>query len=423
MKKKYLFFFFVIIILLYSFYIPRTQKIYIASKFINYIPNSVYQSLKFIYDYNKSVKKISNDYNVAFLPYTQNEKIDFKKINLKFLKDKEGGYFDEKKSLRKTFFLEISDSDLYVLSNEGYIYFSNISDILNEKNNFKEVKSNLNSNIENQYTFEKILDFEIFENKIYVSKVIRDKNCFYMLIDFANLNQQFLNFKNIFSTINIECVEKFIQAGKIEILKNQLLLTTGADILKDKSESDLKPQDNNSIYGKLLSINLKNNNFEIFNKGHRNSLGLLIDQNLILSTENGPRGGDEINIELKGENYGWDEASYGEKYNYQFTYLDHESNGYKEPLFVFIPSIGISEIIKLDNDFSDKWKNNYLIGSLKGNHLLRIKLDNKASKVLFVEKIYIGDSIRDLVYDNQSKTIFLALEISGSIGLLNKSTN
>ena len=67
-----------------------------------------------------------------------------------------------------------------------------------------------------------LLDFEINENKIYVSKVIRDKNCFYMLVDFAILNQQFLTFKNIFSTINIECVEKSIQAGKIEILENKI---------------------------------------------------------------------------------------------------------------------------------------------------------------------------------------------------------
>ena len=309
------------------------------------------------------------------------------------------------------------------MSNDGHIYFSNIRDILNKKNNFIEIKSNLNSIIEKQYTFEKILDFEIYENKIYVSKVIRDKNCFYMLVDFAILNQQFLSFKNIFSTINIECVEKSIQAGKIEILENQILLTTGADIVKEKDESDSKPQDNTSVYGKLLSINLENNSFEIFNKGHRNSLGLLVDQNLILSTENGPRGGDEINIELKGENYGWDQASYGEKYSYQFAYSDHEKSGYKEPLFVFIPSIGISEIIKLENSFSDKWENNYLIGSLRGNHLLRVKLNNKASKVLFVERIYIGDSIRDLVYDNESKTVFLALENSGSLGLLKKMIN
>ena len=113
-------------------------------------------------------------------------------------------------------------------------------DKLFNKCDIKEYKKNLDkkyyfvfsSHMLRWDTFEKILDFEINENKIYVSKVIRDKNCFYMLVDFAILNQQFLTFKNIFSTINIECVEKSIQAGKIEILENKILLTTGADILK-----------------------------------------------------------------------------------------------------------------------------------------------------------------------------------------------
>ena len=107
------------------------------------------------------MKKISNDYNEVFLPNTQNLKIDFKKVNLKFLKEAEGGYNEIKKNLRKTFFLEIFQRDLYILSNNGHIYFSNIRDILNKKNNFTEVKSNLNSNLEKKYTFEKILDFEI----------------------------------------------------------------------------------------------------------------------------------------------------------------------------------------------------------------------------------------------------------------------
>lgn len=419
MKK---FFFFIVIILIsYSFYIPRSQKIYLGSKISNYIPNSIYQSLKFIFDFNRSVKKISNDYNEVFLPNTQNLKIDFKKVNLKFLKEAEGGYNEIKKSLRKTFFLEIFQRDLYILSNNGHIYFSNIRDILNKKNNFTEVKSNLNSNLEKKYTFEKILDFEINENKIYVSKVIRDKNCFYMLVDFAILNQQFLTFKNIFSTINIECVEESIQAGKIEILENKILLTTGADILKEKDESDSKPQDITSVYGKLLSINLENNSFEIFNKGHRNSLGLLVDQDLILSTENGPRGGDEINLEIKDKNYGWDIASYGSKYSKNELYFDHESNEYQEPIFSFVPSIGISEIIKLDDNFSDKWKDNFLIASLNDRHLLRVKFNKNRSKVLFIEKIFIGESIRDLAYDNSTKSVILALEETGSIGVFSNA--
>lgn len=422
MKKKILFIFFVIFIL--ALLLPRSQKIHLGKMIKDYIPISVYSSLKFIV-YNSIstiIKKLSNDYNVTFLPNTQNEKIDFKQIKLEFLNEFEGGYLDLKKSYRKTFFLEIFKSNLYVLSYDGNIYFSNIEDILSEKINFEKIDTNLTFINRNQYSFERVLDFEVFQNKIFISKVIKDKDCYYMLVDYAILNEKILNFKNIFSTVDLECA-KIIQAGKIEILNNNLLLTTAADMLDNEDESDPKPQNDNSIYGKLLSINLENNNFEIFNKGHRNSLGLLVDQNLILSTENGPKGGDEINVELKGENYGWDIASYGKKYNSKFNYVDHEQFGFKEPLFVFIPSIGISEIIKLDNRFSDKWNDNYLIGSLYGNHLLRVKLNNKASKVIFVEKIFIGDRIRDLVYDKISQTVFLALENNGSIGYLRKSNN
>jgi hypothetical protein len=40
--------------------------------------------------------------------------------------------------------------------------------------------------------------------------------------------------------------------------------------------------------------------------------------------------------------------------------------------------------------------------------------------VLFFEKIYIGQRIRDLKYHNDKKTIFLALENNGEIGILSK---
>ena len=60
----------------------------------------------------------------------------------------------------------------------------------------------------------------------------------------------------------------------------------------------------NLFFGKVLMIDTKSFKYEIFNKGHRNSIGLLVEKDLIISTENGPRGGDEINIEKKGANYG-----------------------------------------------------------------------------------------------------------------------
>ncbi|MDA9619064.1 PQQ-dependent sugar dehydrogenase, partial [Candidatus Pelagibacter bacterium] len=187
-----------------------------------------------------------------------------------------------------------------------------------------------------------------------------------------------------------------------------------------ENEFDTKPQDNKSIFGKVLLIDTKSFKYEIFNKGHRNSIGLLVEKDLIISTENGPRGGDEINIEKKGGNYGWNDASYGKKYFSEGMFLDHETAGFEEPVFTFIPSLAITEIIRLNNNFTEEWQDNYLIGSLNGRHLLRLKFNKEKSKVLYIEKIFIGERIRDLLYDEKNKIILLALEETGSIGVISK---
>ena len=101
---------------------------------------------------------------------------------------------------------------------------------------------------------------------------------------------------------------------------------------------DDKPQSDNSIYGKILELNLDTNK-KIF-KGHRNILGLYVDKNVILSTENGPRGGDEVNKIIFGENYGWPEVSYGQKYNNNEFYPNSHSEKILKNQFMFTPSGG-----------------------------------------------------------------------------------
>ena len=101
----------------------------------------------------------------------------------------------------------------------------------------------------------------------------------------------------------------------------------------------------------------------LVSKGHRNVQGLFVKENIILATEHGPRGGDEINKIIHGENYGWPIVSYGNSYlSKQLKYLkSHKENGFREPLYAFVPSIGISELIILPNNFNTKWKNNALV--------------------------------------------------------------
>ena len=68
-----------------------------------------------------------------------------------------------------------------------------------------------------------------------------------------------------------------------------------------------------------------------------------------------------------------------------------------------MPSIGISEIIKIPNSFSKTWQNNYLIGSLNGKSLYRVKFNDNYSKLIYYEKIFVGDRVRDIIYLEDQK--------------------
>ena len=77
--------------------------------------------------------------------------------------------------------------------------------------------------------------------------------------------------------------------------------------------------DDNSIYGKIIFLDFESKKPIIFSKGHRVSQGLYAEKNLIIQTEHGPKGGDEINKIVFQKNYGWPISSYGEKYFVDYT--------------------------------------------------------------------------------------------------------
>ena len=418
MKRLFIISFISIIFLTIFLFFQINKKTLISRSIIsNFFPNWINGNLSMIFDNTNNFQRISNDYNVVFLPKTQFVNLNFTKKKLDFLwKNPTSKEFWKK---RKSFFLEIDKDNIFFLDLKGNFYFTKIKDLKNKKTIFQEIKTNLNSNKISQ---EKVLDFHISKTNVFLSKTVKINECNYLIIEVAKINIEFLDFKKIFTSQSAnECVLGKIQGGKIETLKNnQLLVSTSADIDFSQDTPDVKAQDDDSLFGKTLLIDVATSNYEIYNKGHRVSLGLVVDGNYILSTENGPRGGDEINLELRGKNYGWGLASYGAKYSKNELYLDHELNNFQEPIFAFIPSIGISEIIKLNNNFAKEWRDNYLIASLNHKHLIRLKLNKDRSKTLYIENIYIGERIRDLDYSEDQKIIFLALEDTGSIGIISR---
>jgi cytochrome c len=60
-----------------------------------------------------------------------------------------------------------------------------------------------------------------------------------------------------------------------------------------------------------------------------------------------------------------------------------------------VPSIGVSNLVRLQGTGFPLWKDDLLVGSLHGKSLYRIHLDSH--RVVFAEPIEIGERIRDLI--------------------------
>lgn len=392
---------------------PDKLKSYVNKYLWPYTPIKFQVILKIFYD-KKYVNQFLNDYNVKFLPNTQFIKLDLKKYNLDFLTNSTGIY--NKKTVRKSFYIELVDDNVWIIDNIGSIYSLNKDDNFNDESvieNYDRILSNLKPY--------QILDTLIIDDKIYFSFVSKNDDCYKFNIFFSEINKNQLNFKNFFTPL--ECMGSIIQGGRMQkyshMNKDGLLFTIGDSSTPDFIGGDA--QNDSSIYGKIIFKEFSNqDDFTIISKGHRNPQGLFVDNNIVISTEHGPKGGDEINKIVFGKNYGWPIASYGSSYSKKdLKYKkSHEDYGFEEPIFSFVPSIGISEIIEIPENFNEYWKNNFLIASLNGHSLYRVKFSNDFKKVLFHEKIFIGERIRDLKYDFNSKLILIALESKGNLGLI-----
>ena len=381
----------------------------------DYLPDRAQIIIKLILN-KKLVNNFENDYNIKFIPETQFQEVLLKKIDLNFLKTKNltsNNYFGTS-GLRSFYIENLDNQKIWIINNRAEIFeIKNTEVKTQEKLDYiKMIKTNLK--------VKKVLDTLIIKDKIFISFRENNSNCKKFKIMFANVNDEVLDFQNFFNTN--EC-GKNIQGGRMQqYFHNEnegILFTTGDN---DSDNPNSKPQNKNSIYGKIIFKDFISKNYEIFSIGHRNGQGLFVNDKLILMTEHGPRGGDEINKIIYNKNYGWPIASYGEKYSegnsISYYKKSHENNNFVEPIYAFIPSIGISELISLPNSFSDKWIDNFLVTSLYGRSIFRIKFNKSFNKIIFIEKIFVGERIRDIKYSKVYNMILIAFEERGQLGVL-----
>ncbi len=331
-------------------------------------------------------------------------------------------------------FIDFYENNIIILSSRGVLAFKNNVENINE--NFKQIKNNINEFIGIKQ-FEKkkwfsIKDLFILNNKIFISYTEEIKeDCWNTSIIYGDIEYKNIDFKRLFSPK--ECIHsvknidnEFVgnqSGGRITYFDNNHILLTIGDY-----RSRYLAQDFKSVNGKIIKVNIYNANYEIISMGHRNPQGIYFDKenNFILETEHGPQGGDEVNlievnkiIKNNIQNYGWPVSSAGEhyggkikknikKYEKYPLYKSHTEHGFIEPLHSFVPSIGISEIVKIG-------PNKYVISSLKDKSLLFFELNEK-KMIENWNRLVVHERIRDLRLHN--KQLYLFMEDTASIGVI-----
>ena len=174
----------------------------------------------------------------------------------------------------------------------------------------------------------------------------------------------------------------------------------------------VQAQDLGSDLGKIVRINRdgsipRDNPFvktpgakpEIWSKGNRNVLAAALDaKGRLWEAENGPQGGDELNLITAGKDYGWPTITYGEEYNGKpIGQSQTQAPGMEQPVYYWDPVIAPSGMAIYSGKLLPEWRGNILIGGLAAASLTRLVM--KGDRVVGEERLLADRSerIRDVV--------------------------
>jgi glucose/arabinose dehydrogenase len=153
-------------------------------------------------------------------------------------------------------------------------------------------------------------------------------------------------------------------------------------------------QDMNSNLGKVVRLNddgtpAKDNPFadkggvaaQIWSLGHRNPLGLAFDaQGRPWEVEMGPKGGDELNLVVKGRNYGYPTVSNGDHYDGR-TIPDHDTRPeFETPKTWWTPVISPSRLVIYSGAKFPQWQGDAFISGLSSMSLVRVHIDGSNAR-------------------------------------------
>ena len=183
--------------------------------------------------------------------------------------------------------------------------------------------------------------------------------------------------------------------------------------LGERSDKPMRvqAQDLGSHMGKTIRINAdgsvpQDNPFlgragalpEIWSLGHRNMQGLAIQPDgTVWTIEHGTRGGDELNLDKPGANYGWPNAAYGIEYSGDpIDTAETTRPGTEQPVYYWDPVIAPGGAAFYDGAMFPNWKGNLLVASLGQSHIARLVIEN--GRVVGEERLMtgIGERVRQV---------------------------
>lgn len=191
---------------------------------------------------------------------------------------------------------------------------------------------------------------------------------------------------------------------------NSLFLTVGerrnisrAQDASDQAGSVLRMTDEGEPHGDNPSfpVDEDDQNAEsdpcLFSIGNRNiqALGVHPTTNELWASDHGPLGGDEINLIVAGNNYGWPFTTGGDDYSGAPMGVGATMEGMIPPVHIFEETVAPSGLTFVpEGSEKAEWAGDMLIGGLVTEGLMRVRLDGGA--VADEETIEIGRRIRDV---------------------------
>ena len=418
-------------------YDKQNKTILFLKKFI---PNTISRKVRDIIfiipdlkERNRFLSTQVNKYEQGFNGELFNEEIILSKKNKKKYSLKEFflpfprldarlGWAGEKNST-KAHHLAIIGDYIVVISGEGKTIYFKKNNILNKKLDQIEIPNNIQS-ILDQNNFKLIGIRDLFEedSKLYISLIFKNLKGLSINAYRADLNFEKLNFELFFESKAYWPSYNVFSGGRFSTYKdNKILFTIGFSYIKKAA------QQLNTLLGKIVSIDKLTSEHKIISMGHRNPQGLFYIKNLniIINTEHGPKGGDEININFQEDdeipNFGWDVASYGTPYTGSADPYkkSHAKYGFIEPFKYYVPSIGISQMVYMPNNLNPDGAKYLLVTSLRAGSIYVIKINDEFNKIIDEDRLFFSQRrIRDIEYDEENNVFFLIFEFTPSIGVL-----